>query len=60
MTGVSGTLGVPITSSDGRPSLAPDRTAITCTVYSVPLSRLSIAWLVVEPDETVACRVAGS
>ena len=31
--------GVPVISSDGGPSLAPVRVALTCTVYSVPLAR---------------------
>ena len=39
----------------GRRS-TPVRVAITRTVYSVPLVRLGIVWLVVDPDVTVACR----
>ena len=34
--------GVPFTSADGGPSVAPVRVAITRTVYSVPLVRLGI------------------
>ena len=43
-------------SADGGPSATPVRVAITCTVYSVPLARLSIVWLVVDPEVTVYCR----
>ena len=52
-----GTAGVPISSSEGRPSLAPVRVAVTRTVYSVPLVRLGIVWLVVVPEVAVNCRV---
>ena len=48
---------MPVISSDGRPSLAPARTAVTRTVYSVPFIRLPMVWLVVEPDVMVACRL---
>ena len=54
--GGGGTLGVPGISSDGGPSVTPVRVAITRTVYSVPLVRLGIVWVVVNPDVTVACR----
>ena len=40
--GGGGTLGVPVISSEGGPSSAPVRVAITRTVYSVPLVRLGI------------------
>ena len=56
MFGAVGTTGEAFTSSDGGPSLAPVRVAITCTVYSVSLARLPIVWLVVEPEVTVASR----
>ena len=36
--------------------MAPDRVAITRTVYVVPLVRLSIVWRVVDPGVTVAYR----
>ena len=49
--------GVPVASAEGGPSLAPVRVAVTCTVYSVPLVRLGIVWLMVEPEVIVACRV---
>ena len=52
-----GTVGVPCTSADGGPSLAPVRVALTRTVYSVPLARPVIVWLAVEPAVTVNCRL---
>ena len=54
--GGGGTLGVPVISSEGGPSVTPVRVAITRTVYSVPLMRLGIVWRVVDPDVTGACR----
>ena len=48
---------MPVTSADGGPSLAPARTAVTRSVYSVPLVRLPIVWLVVEPDAMTAWRL---
>ena len=54
---VMSAVGVAFTSSDGVPSLAPVLVAMTLTVYSVPLFRLLIVRLVVEPDEIVACRL---
>ena len=54
--GAVGAAGVPVFSADGGPSLASVRVAVTRTVYSVPLTRLGIVWLVVEPDARVACR----
>ena len=50
-------VGVPLASSDGVPSLAPVLVAMTLTVYSVLFCRLLMVRLVVEPDETVACRL---
>ena len=55
----TGITGVSMTSSDAGPSFAPVRVAITRTVYSVPLVRLPIVWLVVVPEATVACRFPG-
>ena len=52
-----GAAGVPVSSADGGPSLAPVRVALTRTVYSVPLARPVIVWLVVEPEVTVNCRL---
>ena len=54
---VMAAVGVAFASSDGVPSLAPVLVAMTLTVYSVPLFRLLIVRLVVEPDEIVACRL---
>ena len=54
--GAIGTAGVPFASADGGPSLAPVRVALTRAVYSVPLARPVIVWLVVEPEVTVNCR----
>ena len=51
-----GAAGVPFASADGGPSLAPVRVALTRAVYSVPLARPVIVWLVVEPEVTVNCR----
>ena len=48
--------GVSNTSAEYAPLLAPVRVALIRTVYSVPLLRLLIVWLVVEPEPTVACR----
>ena len=55
--GAIGTAGVPVSSADGGPSLASVRVALTRTVYSVPLVRPVIVWLVVEPEVTVNCRL---
>ena len=55
--GAIGAAGVPVASADGGPSLAPVRVALTRTVYSVPLARPVIVWLVVEPEVTVNCRL---
>ena len=45
-----GITGVSNTSAEYAPLLAPVRVARTRTVYSVPLLRLLIVWLVVEPE----------
>ena len=50
-----GTAGVPCTSAAGGPSVAPVR-VVTRTMYSVPLVRLRIVCLVIEPEVIVACR----
>ena len=51
-----GITGVSNASAEYAPALAPVRVALTRTVYSVPLLRLLIVWLVVEPEPIVACR----
>ena len=48
--------GASIASSEYGPALAPVRVALTRTVYVVPLVRLEIVWLAVEPEPIVACR----
>ena len=50
-------VGVPFTSADGVPSLAPVLVAMTLTVYSVPFCRLLMVRVVVEPEEIVAWRL---
>ena len=52
-----GAAGVPVASADAGPSLASVRVALTRTVYSVPLARPVIVWLVVVPEVTVDCRL---
>ena len=51
-----GITGVSNTSDEYAPALAPVRVALTRTVYSVPLLRLGIVWLVVEPEPMTARR----
>ena len=48
--------GASIASSEYGPALAPVRVALTRTVYVVPLVRLGIVWLAVEPEPIVAWR----
>ena len=48
-------VGVPVASSDRGPSLWSVHVAVTSTVYSVPLVRFGIVW-VVEPEVIVAMR----
>ncbi len=54
--GVTAACGASIASSEYGPALAPVRVALIRTVYVVPLVRLGIVWLAVEPELIVACR----